>query len=147
MMITILTKSKSWSDEHKWTKSREKLNDHQNSKKTIMKDQDYCFFVIITLLQNQKISGILFGQAHLSLWYCVFGEWKISSFGWSLCLVNDKAGPYFYEIDQNFFFEKKDKHYYIIIDQIAKESLQRECLILSKFFYALLLQISNFFKE
>ena len=103
MMITILTKSKSWSDEHKWTKSREKLNDHQNSKKTIMKDQDYCFFVIITLQQNQKISGILFGQAHLSLWYCVFGEWKISSFGWSLCLVNDKAGPYFYEIDQNFF--------------------------------------------
>ena len=37
-----------------------------------MKDQDYCFFVIITLLQNQKISGIIFGQAHLTLWYCVF---------------------------------------------------------------------------
>ena len=83
-----------------------------------MKDQDYCFFarfVIITLLQNQKISGILFGQAHLSLWYCVLVNGRYHLLDDLCAWLMIKLDPISTKLIRTFFFKKKGQallHYY-----------------------------------
>ena len=79
-----------------------------------MKDQDYCFFVIITLLQNQKISGILFGQAHLLLWYCVLVNGRYHLLDDLCAWLMIKLDPISTKLIRIFFFKKGQAllHYY-----------------------------------